>query len=106
MHATQNTTAHSTLLTLLRYSLYQRYPPYSRYVFYSLHYSAPTSQYHPTSPYISLYLNQCADLTFMVMPVMLGLIATSHSHAAAFGVTSVCGLGATAAFWRLTSKVR
>ena len=51
---------------------------------------------------------QVGDLTFMVMPVMLGLIATSHSHAAAFGVTSVCGLGATAAFWRLTtsSKVR
>ena len=76
MHATQNTAAHSTLLTLLRYSLYQRYPPYSRYVFYSLHYSAPTSQYHPTSPYISLYLNQCADLTFMVMPITLTLVAT------------------------------
>ena len=49
---------------------------------------------------------QVGDLTFVVMPVMLGLIATSHSHAAAFGVTSACGLGATAAFWRLTSMVR
>jgi len=46
--------------------------------------------------------NQVGDATFTVMPVMLGLIS-QHSHAAAFGCTSVLVLGANAAFWHLSS---
>jgi len=47
--------------------------------------------------------NQAGDLTFTVMPVLLGAIAV-HSHAAAFGLTSALVLAANAAFWRLTRK--
>ena len=49
--------------------------------------------------------NQAGDLTFLVMPVILGGIA-QHSHAAAFGLTSALCLGANAGFWRLSRTTK
>ena len=48
-------------------------------------------------------LSQVGDLTFLVMPLMLGALAAAHGNSAAFAATSALVLGANAGFWWLSA---
>ena len=48
-------------------------------------------------------LSQTGDLTFLVIPMVLGALASSRGHAAAFATTAALVLAANAGFWWLTT---